>query len=115
MPIPLMNGTDKLMFPTTRKHPVLLSDLTGLVQKLASEMSGKWQRKLGGRDKGGRKKQRGQGKGLMEEKSRELCKRKERNHFMIPHNYRNVKGVQREGWLKEKKHRGGDMGGERGG
>lgn len=51
-----MNGTEKLMFTTTKKRPALLSDLTGLAKKLASEMSGKWQRSEEGGTKGGKKK-----------------------------------------------------------
>lgn len=46
-----MNGIENLMFTTTRKHAALLSDLIGPAEKLASEMSAKWQ-ELGGRDKG---------------------------------------------------------------
>lgn len=41
----------------------------------------------------------------MEEEIREQGKREERNHFVTTHDYRNLKGVHREGWLKEKSTR----------
>lgn len=51
-----MNGTVELMFTATKKRPALLSDLTGLAKKLASKMSGKWQRSEEGGTRGGKKK-----------------------------------------------------------
>ena len=38
----------------------------------------------------------------VEEKNVKQRIRKERNHFMTPHNYRYVKEVHRDGWLKQK-------------